>query len=149
MPIEYQLEGKAALTPEQLQKVAKSVSSHIGTDRNYKIGLSFVDEKVSQKLNAQYANHDYPTDVLSFVYDDKLADSNDGDIAICEPIAKIQAEQHGSDLEAELVLLLVHGTLHILGQDHQDDSQAASMDQLQGAIMKELNYEYRDFKWSH
>jgi len=44
---------------------------------------------------------------------------------------------------------VAHGILHILGYDHQDEKQAASLDAMQGDIMKKLNYEYRDFKWSH
>ena len=72
-----------------------------------------------------------------------------GDIAICDELAKKQAEDFATSYESELILLLLHGSLHLLGYDHQDSPQTASMESLQSDIMKSLKLNYRDFKWSH
>ena len=68
---------------------------------------------------------------------------------VCLEIAKQQAIDNKISQDAELSLLIAHGTLHILGFDHQNSAQVTSLDALQSDIMNKLNYEYRDFKWSH
>jgi len=146
--ISLYLEGKSPLTTTQLQSITKRVNDSVAPNRVYSIGLSFVDPETIQKLNEKYAGNDYPTDVLSFEYKDS-AKGSDGDIVVCTKIAESQARENKISLEAELSLLVVHGILHILGYDHQDQKQTASLDTIQSDIMKKLNYEYRDFKWSH
>jgi len=149
MSITYNLEGKSLISKNLLEKVAAIIASQLKIKSDITIGLKFVDESTSQALNQRYAGHDYATDVLSFEYEPSEHAASIGDIAICDSIAAKQAQKHGLSLESELVLLLVHGSLHLLGSDHQNQAQSASMDRLQGAIMKELNYNYRDFEWYH
>lgn len=149
MSIFYQLEGQPKISAALLKKVGVAVANQLKIKADIVIGLKFVDEQTSQTLNRSYAKNDYPTDVLSFEYEPAEHPGSIGDIAICDSIAAQQAQKHGLSLESELVLLLVHGSLHLLGSDHQNQAQAASMDQLQSAIMKELNYNYRDFEWYH
>ncbi len=143
------VEGKlpAELKPEVLQKIAESVVDNTLLKHEANVGLKFVGEAESKKLNKQYAYNDYATDVLSFPY----PESKDtlGDIVICLPVAKAQAKTYEVSVQTELSLLLIHGILHLLNYDHQSTQDTASMDWLQGAIMKSLNLEYRDFKWSH
>jgi probable rRNA maturation factor len=146
--INLNLAGKSPLTSTQLQSIAESVNDTLVLAMDYRIGLSFVDTKTIQELNDKYAGNNYPTDVLSFEYNDSSQESN-GDIVVCTKIAESQAKENNISIEAELSLLVAHGILHILGYDHQDEKQAASLDAMQGDIMKKLNYEYRDFKWSH
>jgi len=147
MPINYTLEGQSSLNSNQIENISKAIARSIKIDKEINIGLSFLDRDTIQSLNSKYANNDYPTDVLSFEYGDDQG--SNGDIAICAEIAKDQAKENGISEEEELSLLLVHGTLHILGYDHQTEEQIASLDALQGDIMKLLNYNYRDFKWAH
>jgi len=146
--INLNLAGKSPLTSTQLQSIAESVNDTLVLAMDYRIGLSFVDTKTIQELNDKYAGNNYPTDILSFEYNDPSQESN-GDIVVCTKIAESQAKENNISIEAELSLLVAHGILHILGYDHQDEKQAASLDAMQGDIMKKLNYEYRDFKWSH
>lgn len=146
--INLYLEGKSPLRATQLEAIANSIGDSIKLDRNYNIGLSFVDMKTIQDLNEKYAGNNYPTDVLSFDYDDSNNNS-DGDVVVCTKMAESQAKENKISIEAELSLLVAHGVLHILGYDHQDRDQTASLDTIQSDIMKRLNYEYRNFKWSH
>jgi probable rRNA maturation factor len=146
--ISFNLEGKSPLDSAQLESISKAISEIMKIEKVANIGLAFVDVNTIKELNSKYAGNDYPTDVLSFEYGDD-EEGNIGDIAICKDIAISQAKENNISLEAELTLLLVHGVLHILGYDHQDEDQIASLDAIQSDIMKKLNYEYRDFKWLH
>jgi probable rRNA maturation factor len=146
--ISFNLEGKSPLDSAQLESISKAISEIIKIEKVANIGLAFVDANTIKELNSKYAGNDYPTDVLSFEYGNN-EEGNVGDIAICKDIAVSQAKENKISVEAELTLLLVHGVLHILGYDHQDEDEIASLDSIQSDIMKKLNYEYRDFKWSH
>lgn len=145
MSIHYSVEGKSPLKEDQLAKIAQAINDIIKNKQPRNIGLSFVTEKKIRELNKNYADNDYVTDVLSFEYG---LDDTFGDIAICEKVAQIQAKEYSLSLESELTLLIIHGTLHLFGYDHQNKADTASLDWLQGDIMKTLKYKYRDFKWS-
>ena len=126
--------------------IGTAVSEQLKLDRDISIGISFVGSNKIKELNKNYADNDYATDVLSFYYG---GEGTLGDIAICHEVAETQANEHHVSLESELALLLIHGTLHLLGYDHQNEAGIASMDELQGGIMRLLNFNYRDFKWFH
>lgn len=71
-----------------------------------------------RRLNGQFLGHDYATDVLSFPSGDAL---HLGDLAISVDRAKQQAAEYGHSLEEEIEILMLHGTLHLLGMDHEID----------------------------
>ncbi len=75
-----------------------------------------------RELNYNYRDKDRATDVLSFPQDDDALDENGlrllGDVVISVETAVLQAEDHALTLEQELVLLTIHGVLHLLGYDH-------------------------------
>ena len=146
MSITYSVEDKSPLGVEELAKIGQAISATTNNKIPRNIGLAFVTAKKIRELNKHYAENDYVTDVLSFEYG---TDESLGDIAICEKVAKLQAKEHSVSEKSELSLLVIHGTLHLLGYDHQSKADTASLDWLQGDIMKSLNYEYRDFKWLH
>jgi probable rRNA maturation factor len=72
-----------------------------------------------KQLNRDFLGHDYPTDVLSFP--DAGGNGMLGDIAISVDRAAEQAAAFGHTLEEELEILLLHGTLHLMGMDHEND----------------------------
>lgn len=147
MPINYLIHGQSPIRSNEIKAVANAIEKTLAIEGQYDLGLSFVDREEIKDLNSKYANNDYPTDVLSFEYGDK--DGDFGDIAICTEIAQQQAIDNEISETEELSLLLIHGTLHLLGYDHQTEAETASLDKLQGDIMKLLNYNYRNFKWAH
>jgi len=72
--------------------------------------------------NRKYRRKDYATDVLSFPVGEKLPGGfYAGDILVCRPVAAKQARQNGQSLEKELLLLMIHGLLHLQGRDHDKD----------------------------
>ncbi len=92
------------------------------------VGVVLVDEDEMQALNREHRALDTPTDVLSFPIDDDGDDDLDGvtrmlgDIVICVPVLRAQADENEVECGDELVDLLVHGTLHLLGYDHETDA---------------------------
>jgi len=105
------------------------------------VTIRLTDEAEMRQLNTVYAQSLHATDVLSFPYGDVLPDSGGiyyGDVAIALPVASAQARAAGHDVRAELVLLTIHGVLHLLGHDHADDTARAAMWKLQDEILHEL-----------
>lgn len=94
-----------------------------------------------QELNRDYAENDYATDVLSFPAEgDPYATEPGeppylGDIIVAVPVAEEQAKTAGHSLIAEIQLLTVHGTLHLMGYDHDTPENQATMWALQSAAM--------------
>lgn len=84
------------------------------------LSVSLVGEREMADLHARYLDDPEPTDVLSFTMDEE---GLLGDVVICPAVA---AAQH-PDLDAELRLLLVHGILHLLGYEHDEDEERRAM----------------------
>jgi probable rRNA maturation factor len=100
------------------------------------------------ELNDRYRGKPEPTNVLSFPA--ALPDDLDlpllGDIVICAPVVHAEAAQQGKNISAHWAHMTVHGTLHLLGYDHIDDAEAATMEALETAILDQLHYDnpYKD-----
>ena len=88
------------------------------------LSVSLVNVDEMTELHVQFAGEEGATDVLSFTMDE---DGLLGDVVICPEVARKQA----ADIDAELRLLLVHGILHLLGYDHQEEEERAAMWQRQ------------------
>jgi probable rRNA maturation factor len=91
------------------------------------LSISFVTEEEITELHERYLHEAGPTDVLSFPLDDEAGEDGLrqlGDVVIAPAVA---ARNNPDDPAAELRLLLVHGTLHLLGHDHMDDRERAEM----------------------
>ncbi len=98
------------------------------------------DEQLHE-LNLRYLDVDAPTDVLSFPagYVDPDTSANYlGDILISYPRAQAQAAAVGHAVEEELRLLVVHGTLHLLGYDHAEPEEKTEMWAVQALVLKAL-----------
>ena len=84
------------------------------------LSVSLVSADEMSELHVKFAGEQGPTDVLSFTMDEE---GLLGDVVICPEVAAKQAK----DISAELRLLLVHGILHLLGYDHQEDEERTAM----------------------
>ena len=101
-------------------------------DRLVEVHLHFVDEPSIEILNRDHMDGSGPTDVLAFPVDDPAevpvyVPVLLGDVVVCPSVAARQAPEHAGDYHAELALLVVHGVLHLLGDNHADPDQAAAM----------------------
>ena len=103
------------------------------------ICLRVCDEPESRRLNHTYRGKDNPTNILSFAGADlATVEAPLGDLALCWPIAQHEAIQQRKSLGDHVAHLSVHGVLHLLGYDHQDDAQAQIMEALETAILADL-----------
>ena len=100
------------------------------------LSVLLVDDDKIKTLNRQHRNIDSATDVLSFpqMDDDEFISHLLGDVVISVETAKRQASEHHFSLEQELVLLLLHGLLHLLGYDHERSPKEEQ-------VMKEKTWE--------
>ncbi len=80
------------------------------------VSVSFVDAETIRQLNRQHRGIDQPTDVLSYPYDDSFPTGAGGELVLCPEIARRQVSRTHR-LEDELAILVVHGTLHLLGYE--------------------------------
>ncbi len=106
------------------------------------LSLRIVDATEITELNRHYRGGDYATNVLSFPADlpEELDLPHLGDIVVCaEVVAREAGEQH-KPLAAHWAHMLVHGTLHLLGHDHIDDTEADEMEALERTILAGLGY---------
>jgi probable rRNA maturation factor len=90
------------------------------------VSLAVVADGEMQKLNAQWLEHDWPTDVLSFVLADD-GDALEGEIIVSAEMAQRQAQSFGWRGDDELLLYVIHGALHLVGHDDHDDDDRAAM----------------------
>jgi probable rRNA maturation factor len=103
--------------------------------------IVLTDDAQLHELNREYLGVDAPTDVLSFPAAESDPETGApylGDILISIPRAKQQAEAAGHSVEAEVQLLVVHGTLHLLGHDHASAGEKARMWKAQAEVMSKL-----------
>lgn len=92
--------------------------------------LTFVDRNDIADLNSRYMGKSGPTDVLSFPMDDDPEEGVPallGDVVLSPSVALDQCGEHAGTIEDELALLVVHGVLHVLGHDHAETDEAATM----------------------
>ena len=114
------------------------------------ICIRIVDEKESAELNAQYRNKNKPTNVLSFPAEIpdgvKLENPPLGDLMICPPVVKQEANEQGKPFDDHFAHIVIHGVLHLLGYDHIDPDEAEIMETIEVNILHELGianpYEY-------
>ena len=104
------------------------------------VSLSVVGDKEQHALNLEYRGVDRTTDVLSFPLEEGRPTEPGllGDIVISAPQAKRQAEEYGHSLQREMCFLAVHGTLHLLGYDHETPDEDAQMQRLQEDVLGAL-----------
>jgi len=113
-----------------------------GRIRKADLAIRIVDTKEGCALNRHYRGKDYPTNVLSFPADlpEEVTVPLLGDLVICAPVVAKEARDQGKTLAAHYAHLTVHGVLHLLGMDHEDEREALLMEQLERDILADLGY---------
>lgn len=112
------------------------------------ITVRIVSEQESQTLNQQYRGKDKPTNVLSFPFEAPPGISMNllGDLVICADIVKAEASAQNKALLDHWAHMVIHGTLHLLGYDHENDTDADLMEQLEINLLAKLEIDdpYQD-----
>ncbi|MEM7406586.1 MAG: rRNA maturation RNase YbeY [Pseudomonadota bacterium] len=104
--------------------------------------IRVVDHAEARMLNREYRGRDYATNVLSFPAELPHGVGLDwlGDIVVCGPVVEAEALAQGKSQRAHFAHLVIHGTLHLLGLDHEDDAEATIMEGSECAILARLGY---------
>ena len=106
--------------------------------------VRIVGEAESRELNAGWRGKDRPTNVLAFPGGETdLPGGEDyplGDLVVCAPVVAREAAEQGKSAAAHWCHMIVHGTLHLAGYDHQTPEEAARMEGLEREILAELGY---------
>lgn len=136
-------QDKMEITEESIKAIETTVKICLeteGMDGIYEVSVSFVTNEEIKELNKIYRNVDSETDVLSFPLDDE--DYDDvimlGDIVLSTERIIEQAKDFGHSLEREMLYLVAHSTLHLVGYDHMNEEEKLEMRQREKEIMKEL-----------
>ena len=106
-----------ALPDRTVRKVVEGVLA--GERRTARISVTFVGRDGMRRLNRAYKHHDRPTDVLAFALSGPGGIV--GDVYVCPWVARREATARRVPFRQELVRLVVHGTLHVLGYDHPEN----------------------------
>lgn len=105
------------------------------------VTIRIVDEDESRDLNHRFRGKDKPTNVLSFPYDGETLDVPVlGDIVICAPVVAREALEQGKEARAHWAHMVVHGCLHLLGLDHQQDAEAEDMESRERDILSAMGF---------
>jgi probable rRNA maturation factor len=130
----FDRQQEIAVDEGRLAELMHRVVVEEGVATPWEAALTFVDSDQMAALNAEHRGIDQPTDVLAFGADDGSAPRGSdeprlvGDVVICPSVAAANAEAQGNSVGDEIALLVVHGTLHLLGYDHIDDVDADKME---------------------
>jgi len=118
------------------------VSTALQEKDEAELTLRLVDEAESRELNSRYRGKDAPTNVLSFPAG--LPPGIDipllGDIIICAPLVHEEAAAQNKPVQAHWAHLVIHGVLHLLGHDHQDEQEAREMETIEVALLFSLGF---------
>mgnify|MGYP001556046500 CR=1 FL=1 len=102
--------------------------------------VRFVDADEGRTLNRTYRGKDYATNVLTFAYAESEDDPVSGDLVLCCPVIEREAAEQGKPLAAHYAHMIVHGTLHAQGYDHENDDEAQEMEALETDILAGLGF---------
>jgi probable rRNA maturation factor len=104
------------------------------------ITVRIVDADEARALNAGYRQRDYATNVLTFDYTQEPVVT--ADLVLCAPVVEREAAEQGIDIAAHYAHLLVHGTLHAQGWDHDGvpEAEAAAMEARETAVLQALGF---------
>lgn len=139
LSLQFGLVSDAALHRAALprHKVARWIRHALATDGE--ITVRIVDAEEGQTLNRDYRKKDYATNVLTFDYTQEPVVT--ADLVLCAPVVTQEAKEQKKTLEAHYAHLIVHGTLHAQGWDHEtSEADAQAMEAREVAILAGLGF---------
>jgi len=134
--IEISRKAGIAVPPVPLKKAAKAALSMLGK-KDAELSILITDNEGIRELNKKYRSMDKPTDVLSFPMDGDML----GDVVISVEKAATQAPLYKNTVRNEILRLLIHGILHLLGYEHVNGGlQSRRMKDMEKKLFKKLKH---------
>jgi probable rRNA maturation factor len=143
MQLDLQNASASDRVPDPSDFEAWAVAALRGRCPNAELTIRLVDAAESAALNRRFRGKAAPTNVLSFPFEVPPGMPEThllGDLVICAPVVEREAREQGKALAAHWAHMVVHGILHLLGYDHQDDDQAGEMEGLETRILTGLGF---------
>ena len=134
--IEVEVEAWTGALPDVEAIVDRAAQAALGTVEG-DIVVLLTDDAAVRELNGRFRDKDRPTNVLSFPAPESAA-PHLGDIVLAYGVCASEAQAQGKTLSDHLSHLVVHGVLHLLGRDHEDDAEAEEMEAEEREILAEL-----------
>ena len=152
MTIEITNESEVSVDLNRVQLLAEHVRESLRLHPLVDVGIIFVDEAPMTDLHVRWMDEPGPTDVLSFPMDELRPGSDEmlsaegvlGDVVICPQVARRQAEVAGHPEMNEILMLLTHGMLHLVGFDHAEPDEEKEMFALQKELLDSFYEGERD-----
>ncbi len=128
------------ITESVIEALSQNLVFHEFSGRTTEISIVLADNAFIRNLNKTYRGKDKPTNVLSFPQDPGSGDreANLGDVILAYETVKEEADSQGKGFEDHVTHLLVHGILHLLAYDHEDDAEAEEMESLEIRVLESL-----------
>jgi probable rRNA maturation factor len=120
---------------DSVQYAVLTALSMAGFSGDAEVSIVLADDPFVQELNKTYRGKDKPTNVLSFPQDE---DAHLGDIVMAYETIAREAEEQNKDFDDHVTHMIVHGTLHLLGFDHEEDDEAEEMESLEIKVLAAL-----------
>lgn len=134
--IEVEAEAWTGALPDVEVVVERAAQAALGTVEG-DIVVLLTDDAAVRELNGRFRDKDRPTNVLSFPAPEN-AFPHLGDIVLAYGVCATEAEAQGKTLADHLSHLVVHGVLHLLGRDHEDDAEAEEMEAEEREILAQI-----------
>ena len=143
MSIEIVNETQEKVELEKVRDMAAHALGELKIHPDSELSIIFVDETAMEKLHIEWMDEPGPTDVLSFPMDElrpglpgvEPSPGLLGDVVVCPTVAQAQAEKAGHSTIDEILLLVTHGILHLLGYDHAEPDDEKEMFGLQKELL--------------
>jgi probable rRNA maturation factor len=147
MTIDINDETRSEQLTDDLRELASFLMSRLGMDNSAELSVSLVREDHMTDLHEEWLGEPGPTDVVSIPMDelrepgpgDSEVTGVLGDVIICPAVAERQAMAVGHQTQDEMRILLTHGVLHLLGNDHADTEEANQMFSRQAQLIAEYS----------
>jgi probable rRNA maturation factor len=140
--VDIQMASASEEAPDP-QSIERWVSAAIDNQRDStELSIRIVDTEEGQALNEQFRGSTGATNVLSFPFENESPEPLPliGDIVICAPVVLKEASEQNKTLHAHWAHMIIHGVLHLLGYDHQNETDANLMESLETEIMQGLGF---------
>jgi probable rRNA maturation factor len=140
--VDIQMASASEEAPDP-QSIERWVSAAIDNQRDStELSIRIVDTEEGQSLNEQFRGSTGATNVLSFPFENESPEPLPliGDIVICAPVVLKEASEQNKTLHAHWAHMIIHGVLHLLGYDHQNETDANLMESLETEIMQGLGF---------